>query len=65
LAAATIALALHASAPMSEVMRAGLDSVGRGQWEAARPDTRGAILAALARLQQGGPRRALDGLGDG
>lgn len=49
-AAATIALALHASASMSEVMRAGIESVGRGQWEAARPDARGAILAALARL---------------
>ena len=30
----------------------------------ARPDARGAILAALARLQQAGPRRTLDGLGD-
>ena len=35
-AAATIALALHASASMSEVIRAGIESVGRGQWEAAR-----------------------------
>ncbi len=35
-AAATIALALHASATMSEVVRAGLESVGRGQWEAAQ-----------------------------
>jgi polar amino acid transport system permease protein len=34
-AAATIALALHASATMSEVVRAGIASVGRGQWEAA------------------------------
>ncbi len=30
-AAATVALALHASASMAEVVRAGLDSVGRGQ----------------------------------
>lgn len=50
-AAATIALALHASASMSEVMRAGIESVGRGQWETAS-------------LQQAGPRRALDGLGN-
>jgi His/Glu/Gln/Arg/opine family amino acid ABC transporter permease subunit len=35
-AAATIALALHASSMMSEVVRAGLESVGRGQWEAAQ-----------------------------
>jgi His/Glu/Gln/Arg/opine family amino acid ABC transporter permease subunit len=35
-AAATLALALHASATMSEVVRAGLESVGRGQWEAAQ-----------------------------
>ena len=32
---------------------------------AARPAARAAILAALARLQQAGPLRALDGLGDG
>ncbi len=30
-----------------------------------RPDARAAILAALAKLQQAGPRRALDGLGEG
>ncbi len=41
-------------------MRAEIESVGRGQREAARPDAHGAILAALARLQQAGPRRALD-----
>ncbi|MGI4945809.1 MAG: amino acid ABC transporter permease [Janthinobacterium lividum] len=35
-AAATLALALHASATMSEVVRAGIGSVGRGQWEAAQ-----------------------------
>lgn len=35
-AAATVALALHASSTMSEVVRAGIDSVGRGQWEAAQ-----------------------------
>ena len=35
-AAATLALALHASATMSEVVGAGLASVGRGQWEAAQ-----------------------------
>ncbi len=34
-AAATIALALHGCSMMSEVVRAGLESVGRGQWEAA------------------------------
>lgn len=34
-AAATLALALHASATMSEVVAAGIASVGRGQWEAA------------------------------
>lgn len=34
--AATVALALHASSTMSEVIRAGLESVGRGQWEAAQ-----------------------------
>jgi His/Glu/Gln/Arg/opine family amino acid ABC transporter permease subunit len=34
--AATVALALHASANMSEVVRAGIESVGRGQWEAAQ-----------------------------
>lgn len=33
--AATVALALHASSTMSEVVRAGIDSVGAGQWEAA------------------------------
>jgi polar amino acid transport system permease protein len=33
--AATAALALHASANMSEVVRGGIESVGRGQWEAA------------------------------
>lgn len=35
-AAATTALAVHASASMAEVIRAGIESVGRGQWEAAR-----------------------------
>lgn len=35
-AAATLALALHASASMAEVIRAGIESVGQGQWEAAR-----------------------------
>ena len=34
--AATVALALHASASMAEVLRAGLGSVGPGQWEAAQ-----------------------------
>jgi len=34
-AAATIALTLTASALMAEVVRAGVESVGRGQWEAA------------------------------
>jgi polar amino acid transport system permease protein len=35
-AAATAALSAHASALMSEVIRAGIESVGRGQWEAAQ-----------------------------
>jgi polar amino acid transport system permease protein len=35
-AAATIALSAEASAFMSEVVRSGVESVGRGQWEAAR-----------------------------
>ena len=35
-AAATLALGLHASAMMSEVIRAGIGSVGYGQWEAAQ-----------------------------
>jgi His/Glu/Gln/Arg/opine family amino acid ABC transporter permease subunit len=35
-AAATLALALHASSMMSEVIRAGIGSVGSGQWEAAQ-----------------------------
>jgi polar amino acid transport system permease protein len=34
-AAATIALMLEASSYMSEIVRAGIESVGRGQWEAA------------------------------
>ncbi|MBI1775447.1 MAG: amino acid ABC transporter permease [Proteobacteria bacterium] len=34
--AATIALTAVASAFMSEVVRAGIESVGRGQWEAAQ-----------------------------
>lgn len=34
--AATVALSLHASATMAEVVRAGIGSVGRGQWEAAQ-----------------------------
>ena len=34
-AAATLALMLEASSLMSEVVRAGIESVGRGQWEAA------------------------------
>lgn len=34
--AATVALALHASSTMSEVVRAGIQSVGRGQWEASQ-----------------------------
>lgn len=34
--AATVALALHASASMAEVVRAGLGSVGKGQFEAAQ-----------------------------
>jgi His/Glu/Gln/Arg/opine family amino acid ABC transporter permease subunit len=33
-AAATLALMLEASSLMSEVVRAGIESVGRGQWEA-------------------------------
>ena len=43
-AAVTMALALHASATMAEVVRAGISSVGRGQWEAAQS-------AGLDRLQ--------------
>jgi His/Glu/Gln/Arg/opine family amino acid ABC transporter permease subunit len=35
-AAATVALALHASATMSEVVRAGIASVSHGQWESAQ-----------------------------
>lgn len=35
-AAATVALGLHASSMMSEVIRAGITSVGKGQWEAAQ-----------------------------
>jgi polar amino acid transport system permease protein len=35
-AAATAALSAHASALMSEVIRGGIESVGRGQWEAAQ-----------------------------
>ena len=35
-AAATLALGLHASSMMSEVIRAGIGSVGTGQWEAAQ-----------------------------
>jgi polar amino acid transport system permease protein len=35
-AAATVALSAQASAFMSEVVRSGVESVGRGQWEAAR-----------------------------
>ncbi len=42
-AAATIALALHASSTMSEVVRAGIQSVGRGQWEAAQSSGMGYI----------------------
>lgn len=34
--AATLALSLHATATMSEVVRAGIASVGKGQWESAR-----------------------------
>jgi His/Glu/Gln/Arg/opine family amino acid ABC transporter permease subunit len=34
-AAATAALSAHASALMSEAIRGGIESVGRGQWEAA------------------------------
>ncbi|MBX6322733.1 MAG: amino acid ABC transporter permease [Rhodospirillaceae bacterium] len=34
-AAATLALMLEASALMSEVVRAGIESVGHGQWQAA------------------------------
>jgi len=34
--AATLALGLHASSMMSEVIRAGITSVGSGQWEAAQ-----------------------------
>lgn len=34
--AATVALSLHASASMAEIIRAALASVGRGQWEAAQ-----------------------------
>lgn len=41
---ATIALALHASASMAEVLRAALGSVGRGQWEAAE-------AAGMSKLQ--------------
>ena len=42
-AAAATALALHASATMAEVVRAGLGSVGRGQWEAAQAAGMGAV----------------------
>jgi His/Glu/Gln/Arg/opine family amino acid ABC transporter permease subunit len=35
-AAATIALALEGSSLMSEVVRGGVESVGRGQWDAAQ-----------------------------
>jgi polar amino acid transport system permease protein len=34
--AATVALTLSASAMMTEVIRAGIESVPRGQWEASR-----------------------------
>jgi His/Glu/Gln/Arg/opine family amino acid ABC transporter permease subunit len=34
--AATLALTAHASSMMSEVIRAGIESVGKGQWEAAQ-----------------------------
>jgi polar amino acid transport system permease protein len=34
-AAATLALTLEASSLMAEVVRAGIESVGKGQWEAA------------------------------
>ena len=42
-AAATVALALHASASMAEIIRAALASVGRGQWEAAQASGLSAI----------------------
>jgi polar amino acid transport system permease protein len=35
-AAATVALALEGSSLMSEVVRGGVESVGRGQWDAAQ-----------------------------
>jgi polar amino acid transport system permease protein len=35
-AAATVALAITSSSAMAEVIRAGIESVGRGQWEAAQ-----------------------------
>ena len=35
-AAATVALGLHATSMMSESIRAGITSVGKGQWEAAQ-----------------------------
>jgi His/Glu/Gln/Arg/opine family amino acid ABC transporter permease subunit len=34
--AATVALAITSSSAMAEVIRAGIESVGRGQWEAAQ-----------------------------
>lgn len=43
-ASATIALTATASALMAEVVRAGIESVGRGQWEAA-------LSSGMTRLQ--------------
>ena len=57
--AATVALALHASSTMSEVVRAGIESVGRGQWEAAQAAGHDAVpgdaLRGRAAGDPGGP----------
>lgn len=62
LAAVAIAFTLHASSYYGEILRAGIESVPRGQWEAARATGMGAQAAFLHVVLPQGVRNVLPDL---